>query len=564
MPDETKEQQPVEQQPVQDAQQADQNQEQQEVKDNLPETQVDVEDAGVLRKKITVTVARERIDAKLGEMFGDLSKTALVPGFRIGHAPRRLIEKRFGQDVSEDVRNALIGEAIGHAVEKSKINTLGDPEIDLSKIKLPDAGAMSFSFEVEVSPEFDLPELKGIAVEKPRIEITDQRIVEQMDRLREMRATYQPTDEAAADGDAITADVKISGEGVAEVSRSGVNLRVAPAQVEGIPLVELGKALAGKKASQTASLTAKVSQAHPNEAWRDKELTVAVTINQVRRRILPELNDEFARGMGLDSLELLRAKVHAGMQASIDTEIRGAMRAQVEKYLLDNVKLDLPEGMLSRHTRNLLVRRYLTLMERGVPRERIDEHLTELQTDVSEQAQRDVRLRFILAEVINKLKIEATDGEVNAYITAIARQYERRPERMRQELEAEGSLQGVAVAICEDKALDALLADAKIVELTEEELAERAKQAKQEEPQEASDDKAQQAKKPAESKKTKKAAPKKTDEEKADQEADKPQKASAKTKKAGKAKEDKKEDKDDQPSDKKKKPKTKKPSHDKE
>jgi len=174
-----------------------------EPKDNLPENTVAAEDAGVLRKKVTVTVPRQRIDAKFNEMFGELSKTAMVPGFRIGHAPRRLIEKRFGKEVGEDVRNALVGESIGKAVEKVNLKTLGEPDLDLDKITVPDSGEMTFSFEVEVAPEFTLPQLTGIKVTKPKLELTDQRVDEALEQYRLGQVRYEATDHPAAEGDAV-------------------------------------------------------------------------------------------------------------------------------------------------------------------------------------------------------------------------------------------------------------------------------------------------------------------------------------------------------------------------
>ncbi len=132
--------------------------------DDLPKNTVEVEDVAALKKKVAVTVPRGRIDAKMNEMFGELRTTAQVPGFRVGRAPQRLVEKRFGKEVAQDVRNALVGESIGSAIEDAELKTLGEPNIDLDTIELPDSGDMTFSFEVEIEPQFDLPDTGGIKV----------------------------------------------------------------------------------------------------------------------------------------------------------------------------------------------------------------------------------------------------------------------------------------------------------------------------------------------------------------------------------------------------------------
>jgi len=436
-----------------------------EPKDNLPENQVSVEEIGTLKKKVTVTIPRERIDAKRDEMFGELSGSAQVPGFRVGRAPRRLIEKRFGKEVAEDVRNALIGESLGQALEKSEIKTIGEPDIDLDKIKLPDTGDMEFSFETEVAPEFDLPEQKGIEVTKPKAEITDEHVSQQIDQWRQRQATFEATDQAAQADDAVTAGAKIQVEGIAEpVDRPGLSLRVAPGQIEGIPLLELGKELTGKSAGQVAKFEVKVNEAHPNEQWRGKKATIEVAIGQVRKQILPAVDDELAKKAGFESLDELRDLLRSRAEAQLAGETKRVLQTQIEQYLLDNTEFDLPEAMTQRHTERLLQRRYVKLLEQGIPKQQIDQRLTELQAAAGEQAKRDLKLRFILEKVAEERKVEVTGDELNSRVAEIASLYNRRPERLRQELAADGTLQQLQASMVEEKSIEALLEDAKITE----------------------------------------------------------------------------------------------------
>ncbi len=500
MPEETQEQTDQPQTETQPDEAAEPVEAEAEEAEKGPPNKVDVEDAGVLKKKVTVTILRERIDGKFDEMFGELSTTAQVPGFRIGRAPRRLIEKRFGREVSQDVRNALIGESIGDAIDKSKLKTLGQPDIDLDEIELPDSGDMAFSFEVEVAPEFDLPELKGVKIDKPAAEITDDRIDEYVEQLRLSRARLEDTDAAAAEGDTVVGGAKISGDGIETVERHGLTLRVAPGQIEGLPLVDLGKALAGKKAGESAAIKITVPEAHPNEDWRGKEVTVDVTVSQVRKRILPDLNDEFASGMGFESLKEMRKYVSSQMESRLVVETQRNMHEQICRYLLDNTQFDLPEGVVNRHTASVLQRRYVDLLYRGMSREQIDERLTELQAAATEQAEQDLKLSFILGKIAEGENIEVTEDEVNSRIARMATANNRRPERLRQELAQDGSLEQVADSLREEKALDKLLEQAKITEAaktTDEKETKEKKTAKK-----------------TQKKTVKKAAKKKTDKEK--------------------------------------------------
>src|SRR3954469_8942093 len=136
-----------------------------------------VEDAGPATKKVHVEIPKERITAKLEEQFNELRQQAAIPGFRVGHAPKKLIEKRFSQDIKDQVRRQLISESYEQAVEKNNLQVIGEPVFDNpDALQLPegDAGGMSYSFEVEVQPEINIPELKGLKVKRPKIEVTDE------------------------------------------------------------------------------------------------------------------------------------------------------------------------------------------------------------------------------------------------------------------------------------------------------------------------------------------------------------------------------------------------------
>ncbi len=477
--------------------------------DNLPEVTVDVSDAGTLKKKLTVTIPRGRIDAKMDEMFGELGTTAQIPGFRVGRAPRRLIEKRFAKEVSQDVRNSLIGESIGSAIDKSELSTMGEPDLDLEAIELPDTGDMLFDFEVEVSPEFDLPETKGIKVEKQSSDVTDERIDEYLDQLRQERATFETTDEPADEGDTVVASATISGEGIETVTRDGQTLRVAPGQIEGLPLVDLGDALKGTKAGGTASVSVKVPEAHPNTDWHGKELTVEIAVQQVNRRVMAELDAAFATNLGFESLEELREFVAAQMKTQVENETRKAMREQISEHLLNSIKLEVPEGVAARHAAKLLQRRASELMMMGVSQDKIQENLTSLQAAAGEQADRELKMSFILEKVAKAEGVEIDEGEVNAQIAQMAARYRRRPDRIRQELASDGTLEQLEVAMREEKALDKLLEQADITEVAAKPAAKKtAKKAASKKVAKKADDKP--AKKPAAKKAAKKVAKKTT------------------------------------------------------
>ena len=195
-----------------------------------------VEEAGPGTKKIHVEIPQERIASKLEEQFKELRQQAAIPGFRVGHAPQKLIEKRFAGDVKETVRRQLISESYEQAVEKNSLQVIGEPQFDNPDlIKLPETGPLTYSFEVEVQPEFTIPELKGLKVKRPKVEVTDKNIDQAMQNLREQQGALVPVeDRGVEDGDYLMADVhlKLDGNVVAHqpsmlqiVSRPGQHRR---------------------------------------------------------------------------------------------------------------------------------------------------------------------------------------------------------------------------------------------------------------------------------------------------------------------------------------------------
>ncbi len=455
--------------------QTDEQEAEAEKKSDLPEIGVDVEEVGTLKKKVTVKVPRGRIDAKYDEMFGELGRTAQVPGFRIGRAPRKLIEKRFGKEVERDVRNAIIGDSLGDAVEKTKLKTLGEPDLDLEAIELPESGDMEYSFEVEVAPEFDLPDIKGIKVEKLSLEVNDERIDQYIEQLRLGRASFEKTGGAAAEGDVVLGGAKIIAEGLEPLDRPGLTLRVAPGQIEGLPLVDLDKNLTGKKAGDMVSMKVKAPAAHPNESWREKEITIELTLSEVRRRKLPKVDKELASQLGFDSLKELRSAVAERMKSRLKAETQRSMREQVSRFLLDKTDFQLPEGLINKQTANVLQRSRVDMMVQGMPQEQIDSRLTELQAAAAQEAQRVLKLSFILGKIAEEQKIEVEDDEVNARIAQMASSSGRRPERLRQDLAQDGSLEQVRISLRDDNVLDKILAEAKIVEVSPEDKKKGAK-----------------------------------------------------------------------------------------
>ena len=181
---------------------------------------VTIEDTGPCKKKVTIEVPEETIHKVLDEKFSEIRREAVLPGFRKGRAPLRLVEKRFSTDIRQQTKLQLLVEAADEAIKDNKLDTLGDPDIDHEKVELPEKGPMTFDFEVEVRPEFEMPEVEGIEIKKPKTEVTDEQVDKELESMRRRAGVWVPKeDEGVAEGDQIVADVVLKVEGSEEQNK---------------------------------------------------------------------------------------------------------------------------------------------------------------------------------------------------------------------------------------------------------------------------------------------------------------------------------------------------------
>lgn len=447
---------------------------------------VNVSEAGVLRKTMTVTVPRDNLQFELDKEFKELLTEATIPGFRKGRAPRRLIEKRFGRDVSDQVQTRILSNAYLAAVEKEDLKVLGDPLVwvslkdkagaqkeqlvDMQKalehIRLPDTGDFEFRCEVEIKPEFELPELEGVAVEKPILEITDEDVTTQIDRIRARRGAYAPV----AEGEGIQADdflicdLRMVVDGSEIKTAENVRFAARAQMVEGAVVADFGEKLTGAKAGESRTVSGDLPDDYDVAELRGKKATFEVKVQEIKRLQLPELDASFIESMGFDKVEEFREWVRTGMESQLGQEIQRGMHEQVRRYLLENTKIEVPEGLSSKQAERIAMRRRVELARQGVPDEEIEKHADELMTSAREQAAVELKLFFILDKIAGLWEIDVTEEEMNAQIAAIAQSYNKRFDRVRDELAQNNGLTMLYLEIRDENCINKILEKAKVTE----------------------------------------------------------------------------------------------------
>jgi len=448
---------------------------------------------GALREKITITVPQEMLTERQGEQFLELKREADIPGFRKGHAPLRLVEKRFGSDVGDQILSEVISSGYLAAVEKEGIKPLGDPlfwvKVDeertredgkiervkteklvaidkaLDHLKMPSEGSLTFSCEVELTPEFDLPKLEKIPLKRPAVSIDDDDVETELKRMRMSRGTYSPVEDGAVEtDDLLYADVKMSVDGDVISREVDVALAARDSRVNGVPVTGLGEALTGKKAGEQVTVEAKIPDDYENIDVRDKTAIFEFTIHEIKRLELPPIDDEFLSPLGVGSEKELRDAIRSQLESTLENIFNRTLRDQIGLYLVDNTTLEIPERLSQSQTDRSIARRRIEMLRSGVPEAEIDKSLDEMRAEAQEQAVRDLKLFFILDKIAEDRDVKVSEERLNGAIAMIAQRANKRFDRVRDELSKADGLRTLYMQLRDEEILDALLADAEITE----------------------------------------------------------------------------------------------------
>jgi trigger factor len=425
---------------------------------------VTIKDLGPGTKKVSVEIPEERIKEKLEESYKELRQQAAIPGFRVGHAPKKLIEKRFSGDIKDQVRRQLVSESYEQALEKNSLNVIGEPEFDNpDKIELPESGALTFSFTVEVQPEFELPKLENIKVKKPKIEVKDENVDQAMQNLREQQGALMPVeDRGVEEKDYLIADVHVKVDGNVVAHQHDAQIVARPGRIGGIQIDDLDKQLEGLKTGDSRTIKATAPDTHPNEQIRGKDVEIEVSLKDLKTLQLAEINEAFLDDLGFTNEQELRDALREQMVERIDYDVAEAMRNQVRQHLLQQVQFDLPAKLSERQADRVINRRAVDLMMRGVPRDQIENNIERLRTGAADEASRELKLFFILQKLAQELGVDVEEAELNGRIATLAIQRGRRPEKLKQEMSKDGTLANLYLQMREQKALDEVLKNAQV------------------------------------------------------------------------------------------------------
>lgn len=404
-----------------------------------------VETLSPTRVKLTVEVPFEEVKPLLDKAYKTIGAQVQVPGFRKGKVPSRIIDQRVGRGaVVQEAVNEGLPQFFARAAEEQDVRAIGQPEVDVTAVPLEDGQDLEFSVETDVRPTIELPELEGIEITVDDVTVTDEDVEERMTSLRERFGTLVGVDRAVETGDHVTIDLAASIDGEEIDSVTNVSYEVG----SGNMLEGMDDALVGMSAGETKTFTAPL--AGGDREGQDAECTV--TVQSVKVRELPELDDEFAQlASQFDTLDELRADLVTQVEQAKRYEQGIQARDKVLEHLVETVEVPLPEG---------IVKAEVDAHLEGENRMDDDEHRAE----VDESTRKALTAQFLLDAIAEKLEVRVEQPELIEYLVMSAQQYGMDPNQFAQAIDQQGQIPAMVQEVARRKALAAVLDGAKVTD----------------------------------------------------------------------------------------------------
>lgn len=405
-----------------------------------------VETLNPTRVKLTVEVPYDELKPSLDAAYKNIGSQVTVPGFRKGKVPPRIIDQRFGRGVViEEAVNEALPKFYLQAVEESDVRPLGQPEVDVTSVPDPATGGdLKFTAEVDVRPEFTLPELDGVEVTVDDVVVGDEQVDERLDGLRERFGSLTVVDRPAAEGDFLSIDLGATIDGDEIDSVKGISYRVGSGEM----LEGMDDVLPGLSAGETTTFTSKL--AGGDRAGEDSLVTI--TVQSVKERALPEADDEFAQmASEFDTLDELKESLREQADQTARYQQGIQARERLLDKLLEAVDIPVPESLIKAEVKQ-------HLENEGKAED--DEHGVE----VAEEARKAFKAQLLLDAVAEQEQVSVGQQELIEYLLASAQQYRMDPNEFIKAVDEAGQVPQMVAEVGRRKGLAQVLERAVITD----------------------------------------------------------------------------------------------------
>jgi len=435
--------------------------------------QITVNEVGGLTKKMKIVLPEEEVSKELDAGFKKIKNEASIKGFRRGKVPRHILEKTYGQQVRAEVAEKLVQATYFDAIEKEKLDVVAHPEIKAPVFE--DDGSFSYEAEVDTRPQFELNEYKGLEIEKQEVAASDEEVASEIERLRKEIAPLRNVEDRGAQvGDIAIVDFDgfHEGEKLKQVHGEDVNVDIG----SGRHGQEFENKLVGMKKGEESSVEVDFTADSPNPVLAGKKVEFKINVKDIKERVLPDLDDEFAKDVGeeFDSLALLEAHIREQIRSQKEEAQEGDISDRIMQKLVDANDFEVPSRLVQfeideyiKQTEETLKRGGLTLESAGVNR-------AEAEDRYRDTAVKRVRGDFILKKIAEFEDIKVLEEDLDKGFARIAKQYNMTIPEVKGYFKSRDDMLPFIGELLNEKILRFLRDESKFIELKVEQDAETA------------------------------------------------------------------------------------------
>jgi trigger factor len=413
---------------------------------------VAVEELESCKRKLAVEAPVDVVTQEWERAYGRVQKRASLPGFRRGRVPRSLVKLHFADDVKREVAEHLIPDVYRRALSEARIDPVNEP--DLQDLTLEEGAPLSFTAVVEVKPAIALGDYRGVEVQHAPLAVTEADVDGALERMREEHAQFNSVERPAAGGDLVVVDYTLAPEGLEPTTADGYHFLVG----SGTVLPEIDAAVLGMRAGEEREVSVRFAEDHRMESLRGKSGTARLKLGEVKEKVLPALDDEFAKVLGnFETLAEVTTELRRGLEAQREAESRRALEDKVMEALLTRHEFAVPEAMVMRQVAHQVEHTRERLRRQGVDPDGIQWDYPKILGELRPGAERAVRRALLLEAIADQEALAASDEEVDAEVEKFARASQRPAPAVRRMMEKSGDLDALRHGLRERKTLDLLV-----------------------------------------------------------------------------------------------------------
>lgn len=430
---------------------------------------VTVENLAPCKKLLRVELDVQQVDETFNSTIKEFQRQARLPGFRPGKAPRDMVVRKYQKDIEDEVKKKLIGDSYRKAVKEQNLEVLGYPDIE--EIQFAQGQAMQFAATVKTAPDFKLPEYKGLPAKRETRSVTDADMERALDALRQQRVTFNTVQRPAASGDIVVVNYTgtTDGKPITEIAPTATGLTEQKnfwVEMQGNSFIPgFADQLLGASAGDKRTVNVDFPADFVTPQLAGKKGVYEVEVVEVKEKVEPPLDDEFAKSYGAENMEKLREGVRRDLENELNYSQDKSLRNQVVQALMDRVQFDLPESAVQNETRNVVYDLVQENQKRGISREAIEQHKDQIYSAASQGAKGRVKAAFLMQKIAEKENIKVAQEEIARRVNSMAAMYQIPPDKFLKDLQKRNGLIEIYDQVMNEKVIKFLVENATIEEV---------------------------------------------------------------------------------------------------